>query len=73
MTDNQEKERLRHEIFDRPVKQGGSNTSIASSISPDLLRLFPPARLERIKRKELRKFEAAQDKKWRNYLEAVSK
>ena len=71
--DDQERERLRQQIFGSPVKQGEGNAFPASSINPKLLRLFSPQRLERIKAKELRKYKAAQDKKWQNYLEAVSK
>lgn len=64
-----ERKELRQKLFG--TKEQG-NTPIASSVSLALLKLFPPERLERIKKKELRKYEAAQDKKWRNYLEAVS-
>lgn len=34
---------------------------------------FSAKRIKEIKRKELRRYKAAQDKKWENWLEAVSK
>jgi predicted anti-sigma-YlaC factor YlaD len=39
----------------------------------ELAQMFPPERIEAIKRKELRRYKAAQDKKWENWLEGVSK
>ena len=39
----------------------------------DLAEMFPPERIEQIKRRELRRFKAAQDKKWQNWLEKVSR
>ena len=33
--------------------------------------LFPPEKIEAIKKEELRRFRMAQDKKWRNWLKAV--
>ena len=39
----------------------------------ELARMFPPERIEQIKKKELRRYQAAQDEKWRRWLEAVSK
>ena len=39
----------------------------------DLARMFPPERIEQIKRRELRRFKAAQDKKWQSWLEQVSR
>lgn len=35
--------------------------------------MFPSDRIEEIKKRELRRFEEAQDKKWKNWLESVSK
>lgn len=35
--------------------------------------LFPPERIEAIKKKELRRYRQAQDKKWRNWIKSVSK
>lgn len=37
----------------------------------DLAKMFPPDRIEQIKKKELRKFKQAQDKKWENWFEGV--
>ncbi len=75
---DEEAKRIKREIFSRPKKviQKQSNTSsevMEPVISPGLLKMFPKERLERIKKKELRKYKAAQDKKWRNYLGSVSK
>jgi hypothetical protein len=39
----------------------------------ELAKMFPPERIEQIKKKELRRYKVAQDKKWRNWLEAVSR
>jgi len=38
-----------------------------------LAEVFPPERIAEIKRRELRRFEKAQDKKWKNWLESVSR
>lgn len=46
----------------------------SDAIVNDKLRaLFSRERIEAIKRKEMRRFKQAQDKKWRNWLEAVSR
>lgn len=72
---NKERERIRKEIFDRPKEEirrppdGGED----SDINPKLLKMFPPERLERIMRKELRKYGMALKKKWDNWFKAVSK
>ena len=39
----------------------------------DLAGLFPPERIEEIKKRELKRFKEAQDRKWRNWLESVSR
>ena len=39
----------------------------------ELARQFPPERIEQIKKKELRRYKLAQDKKWQNWLENVSR
>lgn len=75
---NERTKRIKREIFGKPknVTQGQPNVSgevTEPEINPELLRMFPPERLERIKKKELRKYKAAQGKKWRNYMESVSK
>jgi hypothetical protein len=38
-----------------------------------LAEVFPPERIAEIKKRELRRFEEAQDKKWRNWIESVSR
>lgn len=75
-----ERERIRKEIFDKSDTEPKEQTIIPRNIleeqpeiNPELLKMFPPERLERIKKKELRKYKASQGKKWRNYLESVSK
>lgn len=35
--------------------------------------LFPPEKIEAIKRRERRRFRASQDKKWANWLSSMSK
>ena len=35
--------------------------------------VFPPERIEEIKKRELKRFRETQDKKWRNWLESVSR
>lgn len=70
--------RIRREIFGKAGKgvvQEQRNVPNESSpdINPELLKMFPPERVAKIKAKELQKYKAAQDKKWRNYLESVSK
>jgi hypothetical protein len=34
---------------------------------------FPPEKIAEIKKRELKRFKAAQDKKWRNWTESVSR
>ena len=72
-----ERERIRKEIFDKPgeVVQEQSDVSNETNpeINPKLLKLFPPERIKRIQEKELRKYKAAQDKKWSKWLASVSK
>ena len=60
-----------------PVKPEGENKleefMAKRKHEVELARMFPKERIEEIKRKELRRYKAAQDKKWENWLEAVSK
>ena len=44
-----------------------------ASSGSNLAQVFPPERIEKIKKRELARFKNAQDKKWRNWLESVSK
>lgn len=44
---------------------GSSERSLAET--------FPPDKIEEIKKRELRRFKMAQDRKWRNWLESVSR
>jgi len=54
-------------------EQSGNVPKGNPEINPELLKMFSPKEIERIKKKELRKYKAAQDKKWRNYLESVNR
>ncbi len=76
---NKEREEIRKEIFGKPKKEvvsgqseNNPTTEANPEINPNLLKMFPPERIERIKKKELRRYKAAQDRKWRNYLESVN-
>ena len=40
---------------------------------PELPDVFPPERIAEIKKRELKRFKEAQGKKWRNWLESVSR
>lgn len=66
-----EREELRRKLFP-PKQEEEAIVSNSPSISPNLLKLFPASKIERIKKKSLRKFKAAQDKQWDNFLKAVS-
>lgn len=78
---NGERERIRKEVFDKPKDKtqeqpdisSGNSIEINSNINPGLLKMFPKERLDRIKKKELRKYESSQEKKWSKWLESVSK
>jgi hypothetical protein len=39
----------------------------------DLAEMFPPKKIEAIKRRERRRFRETQDKKWANWLNSVSR
>lgn len=39
----------------------------------ELANMFPPEKVAEIKKRELRRFKASQDKKWRNWFESVSR
>ena len=38
-----------------------------------LAEIFPPERIVEIKKRELRRFKVAQEKKWKKWLESVSR
>lgn len=73
---NEEREKIRRQIFGKPT-QGQPNApgevEVNPDVNPELLKMFSPERLERIKKKELRKYKAALEKKWRNWFTSVSK
>ena len=46
---------------------------LSGSREGSLAQTFPPEKIEEIKKRELRRFKMAQDKKWRNWLESVSR
>jgi len=39
----------------------------------ELTEMFPPGKIEVIKKRELRRFKDTQDKKWRRWFESVSR
>jgi hypothetical protein len=51
------------------IKLRGSEPNHEAGVA----KVFPPERIERIKKKELRRFRETQDKKWQNWLEGVSR
>lgn len=78
-----ERERIRREIFDKPKEviqeqpsipvEGSRDIEIGPEVNPELLKMFPPKRLARIMKRELRRYGQAQKKKWSRWFEAVSK
>lgn len=58
-----DRERLRQEIFPKSNPSNPPRQTIAQLISP--------ARLKRIQAKEVRKYAASIDKKWRNWFRAM--
>ena len=53
------------------AKQNNAVT-LESYVNPKLKELFPLERIAEIKRKELRRYKLAQEKKWDNWMEKVS-
>jgi hypothetical protein len=45
----------------------------SGSSDNNLAEVFPPERIAEIKKRELSRFKRAQDKKWKNWLESVSR
>ncbi len=41
--------------------------------NPNLTQMFPPERLEAIKRKALRRYQAKQDAQWQHWLDNISR
>lgn len=76
---DKERERIRKRVFDRPKEvaqeppQGVSNIEANPEINPKLLAMFPSGRIEKLMEKEARRYKASLEKKWRNYLESVSR
>ena len=59
-------------------KDGTSRTSAhlgtsETAVNHRLRERFPPERITQIKKKELRRYQRAQKKKWDNWIEAVSR
>ncbi len=79
MISREEIRKKRNEIFgnkDKPQEQLEENNPVVednSGIDPELLAMFPPKRLAKIMKKELRRYREAQKKKWARWFQAVSK
>ena len=59
----------------RQPRVGAAKDTSPGAISPTkpaFDEMFPPERIKAIKRKELRRFREAQDKKWENWRKAVA-
>ncbi len=70
---DKERERIKREIFGNPKVIIQEQPKAPDEVNPKLLRMFPPERVERIMRKEARKYKEALKKKWDNWFRAVSK
>lgn len=76
---DEETKRIKREIFGKPkeVVQGQpdivNDIEVAFEVSPELLKRFPPERLKKIMAKEARRYQSALRKKWRNWLESMSR
>jgi len=64
---------LMRQTSPRPQGEPLENSGPPADVRADLQAMFPPERIEAIKRRELRRFKQAQDEKWQNWLESVSK
>lgn len=54
------------------VRRGkGASSTSQTPPSNSLTDIFPPEKIEEIKKRELRRFKASQDKKWRRWLDSV--
>ena len=80
MMDREKIEEIRREIFHKPKdtpqessKEGTHTTENNPEINPELLKMFPPKRIEKLMEKEARRYKNALRKKWDRWLEAVSK
>lgn len=76
---DKERERIRREIYDKPKDKAQEQADISSEIevgpevNPKLLAMFPPKRLARIMKRELRRYQQKQSLKWSRWLESMSK
>lgn len=70
---DEEAKRIKREIFGKPKEVEQKQPSPTTEINPGLLKMFPKERIERIMKKEARRYKAALEKKWRKWLEAVSR
>lgn len=74
---DKEIERIKREIFGKPKEvqeqPNAPNEVENPNINPELLKMFPPKRLAMIMKRELRRYQQAQKKKWDHWFESVSK
>lgn len=70
---DKERERIKREIFGKPKEVVQEQPDTSNEINPGLLRMFPPERLKKIMEREARRYKQALEKKWNNWLKAVSK
>lgn len=70
---DKERERIKREIFGRHEEVVQEQPDTSNEINPGLLKMFPKERLKRIMGKEARRYKQALEKKWNNWLRAVSK
>jgi len=76
---DEEREKIRRKIYGKPKgvvhesPQGVDSIEVNFEVNPRLLRMFPPGRIKKLMEKEARRYKAALEKKWRNYLAAVNR
>lgn len=71
---NKERERIKREIFGKSKEViREPSIEVNPEVNPKLLAMFPPKRLARIMKRELRRYQQAQKKKWDKWFQAVSK
>ena len=59
----------RHDVM---TEKQNNVMTLEPCVNPRLKDLFPPEKIAEIKRRELRRYKLAQEKKWDNWMEKVS-